>query len=257
MAEYVKTFTSIEELEAEFTRMAAGGVEAAIEMSANPQVSTLEAYTTQPEQLTHFRLAHHLLERQFVEDMLDPAYLAYADDFRTRSRKREKDMNGKVVETFTLATKKNGISLQLVFIEEWWQAFGGAHVADTAYIWLIKRPPVAVPTVEGFGNIDKRKTMGRITFDEIGKDKCARCKNPIDEVTAHCVFCGFPNERFNEDRFMATFGKSLAERRQKECNIGHPSTAEMVTVDFPFQPYCGDCGKYVFNPALPNSREES
>ncbi len=101
-----------------------------------------------------------------------------------------------------------------------------------------------------------KQTGGRVTLAEMGKDNCARCKNPIDEVAAFCVFCGFPNERFNEVRFEATFGKSLAKRKSGECDLGHPTTAEMVSTDFPFQPYCVDCGKYIFNPDLPEETND-
>lgn len=100
-----------------------------------------------------------------------------------------------------------------------------------------------------------KQTGDRVTLAEMGKENCARCKNPIDEVAAFCVFCGFPNERFNEVRYEATFGKTLAERKSGECDLGHPTTAEMVTDNFPFQPYCADCGRYVFNPDLPETND--
>ncbi len=101
-----------------------------------------------------------------------------------------------------------------------------------------------------------KQTGDRVTLADMGKDKCPQCKNPINEVAAFCVFCGFPNERFNEVRFAATFGKSLADRKSSECDLGHPVIAEMVSTDFPFQPYCVDCGKYIFNPDLPEETND-
>lgn len=144
MSEYNQSFTCLEDLLEELKQMANAGTEAAIHISSNAVASPLDAYIAAPSQLIHFHVVKYELVEQFCAAMLAPTEILLAKKYSQQSFKPANSMNGKVIDTLTLPTILSGISLQLIFVEEWWQAMGGAHVADTIYIWLVHHEPLEI-----------------------------------------------------------------------------------------------------------------
>ena len=78
--------------------------------------------------------------------------------------------NGECYNTKLLITTVPRITLQLVHHEEWWQAFGGAHVVEVSYFWLINSDPLVNP-------VDKNSIAEKRFPVRLRLDKEARHEN--------------------------------------------------------------------------------
>ena len=106
---------------------------------------TLEAYVVVDEALTAYGLENDW--RRIAEEVFQTLLseqLQEVKTFERRSRRLDDSLNGKIIDATTFSTSIENLSLQVVHWEEWWQAFGGAHVADSRRFLLVNHTPLRV-----------------------------------------------------------------------------------------------------------------
>jgi hypothetical protein len=102
----------------------------------------LEAYLDE-EGLTVYGLKNSWseIQEEIYTNLVSPEILKRIKDFENHPRQTEGN-NGKLIESEVFATILDGLRLQIIHLEEWWQAFGGAHIGDNKRIWLMHREPL-------------------------------------------------------------------------------------------------------------------
>jgi hypothetical protein len=65
----------------------------------------------------------------------------------TSHRPENSPNNGKIITSTILPTKTEGVELQIISQEEWWQAFGGAHARCGSRFILVNHDPLKLVSV--------------------------------------------------------------------------------------------------------------
>lgn len=137
------TFHTLEDASQEFKRLASTGESRVIHLCVNPNPSNLDAYVLNSEEIVReYLVTDRKIPDQFRATMLNSEMQQTYQKVKSLSVKPVDSFLGKDVRSKLLRTIDDEVVLQLVTIEEWWQAFGGAHVADTIELWLINHEPV-------------------------------------------------------------------------------------------------------------------
>lgn len=144
---FIKIFSNSEDVLRELQKAAVSGKKLAILLWPTKQFGQsehppkLEAYFEVDEILTVYGLENdwQKISQEFFQMLLSLEHLQQIEAFEGKSFADDSN-NGKIIITATFPTNENGIFLQTVHLEAWWQAFGGAHIADNKRIWLINRP---------------------------------------------------------------------------------------------------------------------
>jgi hypothetical protein len=124
-----------------------------IEQAGKPEdPPKLEAYFAQPS-FSVFGLKGDWwnIEKELFEEIMTEEEYERMLEFEKRSLRSPESPNNKkelVAEIFS--TNIRGVSVQVLHYEEWWQAFGGAHIGDNKRIIIVNAKPLTLKNHQAF-----------------------------------------------------------------------------------------------------------